>query len=191
MVVLHRPGLSSFTVGHRSAEQHPVALLGLSQSGAANPGGTVVQHPGRADLCSAVPGTGVANPHASAADPDSWADCNPWTGYSDACARAMPSVAPCALGTDPVRYRLVLWHHSSGSHGCESQYHEPEPDLRRLDVVHSVELRSPQNSSTINQRCMAPCGAGRLEQSSPRSVHWSVTQLKPTKAVFCVTLTPD
>jgi len=178
-------------VGHRPAEQHPVALLGLSQSGAANPGGAVVQHPGRADLRSAVPSAGVANPHTHAADPDSWADCNPWASSADPRPWSVSLLSLGSMGADLVGYRLVLWHNGSERDVCESQYHEPEPDLRRHDVVHSVELRFPQNSSNATSAAWKPMRRWPFRAIIPRSAHWSVTQLKPTKAVFCVTLTVD
>ena len=98
-------------------------------------------------------GASLAYAHAPAATDCSTAD--PWAGYADARARSLPVLSLRAMGTDPVGYRLVLWHHSSGCHVCESQYHEPEPDLCGFNVVHSVELRSSPYSSAVNQRRMS------------------------------------
>jgi LysM repeat protein len=62
----------------------------------------------------------------------------PLPGADTAAAANLSLQSLRAVGTDTVRHRVVLRHDDSGDHVRQSQHHQSELDLRRIDFVHPV-----------------------------------------------------
>ncbi len=73
-----------------------------------------------------------------------------WGAERDACAvpntcavpdtftQCMPVLSLRTVGTNSLWHCVVLWHDDSGCYVRESEYHQPELDLRRLNTVHTM-----------------------------------------------------
>ena len=119
-------------MGYRFGELHSLAVLDLPWTGASHSECAVVQHPARTGVLSRC---AECNSYAAA-----WchADTAAWCHANATGASGLPLLSLRAVGTDSVRYRVVLSHDDSGYHVRQSQHHQSELDLRRIDSVYSV-----------------------------------------------------